>query len=327
MRCVIFMSCKKSYLSRYGSLSCLRLLLLFIPVVMTSCFTGIEGTKKINLSREDRRHANPTPEERFMAQVQPTPLKEWEEGRRFIVTDDKALLVIVPQMGIVSTAPESVKGEIFEFKGVQSRMNVAGNLNVGLQFTDGNYIYLYDTGKEFDVAMEEVQSDRIPMLIDEEMVSRARQLLTGNKFWSRTNLWYDSLDNRINGRKFVEVTVTDVEPGNMVFPLRLRIKTTDGEEAFLWMNLGSADNDSRSFHNLFSLSDIRKHYPSIDEETWGYISRGDVKVGMTKEECRLALGNPVDLNSGHDYSQTIDIWSYENGKVLWFEDGRLVRMR
>ena len=296
-------------------------------MALSSCFTGIESTKKINLSREDRKNANPTPEERFMAQIESVPLKEWEEGKRFIVTDDKALLVIVPQMGLSPNAPDSVKGKIFEFKGVQSKMNVAGNLTVGLQFTDHEYLYVYDTGKDFDIAMEEVKSDRIPMLIDEDMVARARQILIGNKFWSRTNLWYDSLDNRINGRKFVEVTIDDVQPGNMIFPLHLKIKTQEGENAYLWMNMGSEDNDSRSFHNLFSLSDIRRHYPAIEPETWDYISRGEVRIGMTKDECKLAMGNPIDLNSGHDYSQTIDIWTYENGRVLWFEDGRLVKMR
>lgn len=308
------------------SLFLLGISTLLMPT-FTSCFTGIEGTKKINLSREDRKNSNPSPEERFMAQVESSPLKDWEPGKRFIVTDDKALLVFVPQAGMFPSYPQSIKGENLEFQGVQSRMNVAGKINVALQFSDGTYLYVYDTGKDFDSAMEEVKSDRLPMLIDEDMVAKARSLLTGNKFWSRTNLWYDSLDNRISGRKYVDVTITEVLPGNMVFPLHLKIKAEDGSEAFLWMNMGNDSNDSRSFHNLFSLSDIRKHYPAIEPETWEYISRGDVKIGMTKDECKLALGNPVDLNSGHDYSQTIDIWTYENGRVLWFEDGRLVRLR
>ena len=262
-----------------------------------------------------------------MAQVVSYPLKEWEDGKRFIVSDNKALLVIVPQTGLLPNPPDSIKGKILKFEGVESKINAAGNLTVVLIFTDGTYTYGYDSGKEFDAAMEGLRSDQIPMLIDEDMVAQTRNLLIGQKLWSRTNLWYDVNGNRIEGKKFVEVEIIDVMPGNLVFPLLLQIKTEENEPAYVFMNFGSADNESRSFSNLFSFNDIRKHYPHIDPEIWNYISRGDVKEGMTKEEVRLSLGNPKDLNTGHDYSQTLDIWRYENGKVLWFEDGRLVKIR
>ena len=303
------------------------LFLILSSFSLSSCFTGIESTKKINLSREDRKRAYPTEEEKFMTAVQAQPLKSWERGKRFIVSDDKALLIIVPQDGLLPTAPDSVKGKILEFAGVKSKINAAGDFTVTILFTDRIYIYAYDTGKEFEKAMEEVMSDQIPMLIDETLVEEARQLLTGQNLWTRSNLWYDEEGNRIDGKKFVEVTVIDVKPGNMIFPLQLHIRTQYNEDAYMYMNYGSADNESRAFHNLFSLTDIKKNYPNIEPEVWSYISQGKVKVGMTKDECRLALGNPTDVNSGHDYSQTLDIWAYENGRILWFEDGRLSRIR
>ena len=262
-----------------------------------------------------------------MSQIQSTPLKYWPQGKRFYVSDDKALLVIIPQAGLLPYAPDSVKGKIIEFSGLESKINAAGKITVTILFTDGIYSYAYDTGKEFDYAMENLMSDQIPMLIDEDMVTQARQLLSGQKFWSRSNLWYDSLGNRIDGQKYVEVTIEDVQPGDMIFPLRLELKTEDNTDVFVFMNFGNGNTESRSFHNLFSLTDIRKHYPNIEPETWNYISHGKIKEGMTKDEVRLALGNPADLMSGHDYSQTLDIWSYENGRVLWFEDGRLIKIR
>lgn len=322
---MIFFSFKNKIRLQKGHVSIL--LLLFICCFLTSCFTGIESTKKINLSREDKKNMVPTKEEMFMSQVEAFPLKSWDEGKRFIASDNKALLVIVPQSGLLPYAPDSIKGKELLFKGVESKINAAGDMTVALLFTDGTYIYAYDTGKEFSLALEEVKSDQIPMLIDEDMVVQARQLLTGQKFWTRSNLWYDAQGNRIDGKKYVEVTIIDVQPGDMIFPLRLEIKTEDNAIAYIFMNFGSADNESRSFNNLFSLSDIRKHYPNIEPETWTFITQGKVKEGMTKDEVRLALGNPNDLASGHDYSQTLDIWSYENGRVLWFEDGRLVKIR
>lgn len=296
------------------------------PFLLVSCFTGIESTKKISLSREDKKLAEKSPEEKFMDRVQPQDLQSWQQGKRFIVSDDKALLVIKPREGLLPVAPDSVKGKILEFDGVESNINAAGDLTVSLVFTDGIFIYHYDTGKEFQDAMANFKSDQIPMLIDEDMVNDARNLLIGKTLWSKSPLWYDNDGNRIPGKKFVEVEIVNVEPGNLVFPLIVEI-SDQGAAAFLYMNFGSADNESRAFSNLFSLSDIKKHYPAIDNETWEFISVGKVKEGMTKEECRLSLGNPSDSNSGHDYSQTIDIWTYDNGTVLWFEDGRLVKTR
>lgn len=309
----------------------LGLLLLPLAIALSgglsSCFTGIESTKKINLSREDKKLSTPTAEERFISQMEATPLQSWETGRSFLVSDDKALLVIVPQEGIIPVAPDSIKGKLLEFAGVESKINAAGVLTVSVLFSDGLVLYAYDTGKEFDDAMTGVRSDQIPMLIDLDLVAQARGLLAGKKLWSRTNLWYDKEGNRINGRRFVEVTIKDVMPGDMVFPLKVEILTDDNQTAYLFMNYGTAENESRSFGSLFSLSDIKKNYPNIDQETWAYISSGRVKEGMTKEEVRLSLGNPTNATSGHDYSQTLDIWNYDNGKALWFEDGRLTRIR
>ena len=304
------------------------LLTPLLPLLfLSSCFTGIESTKKINLTREDRKNMVPSREELYMSQIVSPPLKEWQPGKKFIVSDDKALLVIVPRSGILPYGPDSIKGRVLSFLGIESKINAAGKLTVSLAFSDGMYNYAYDTGKEFNDAMENFTSDHIPMLIDLQMVEQAKELLVGQKFWTRSNLWYDSIGNRIDGQKYVEVSVEDVTDGNMIFPLWLEIKTPGGKPAFLYMNFGNADNESRPFNVLFSLTDIRKHYPNIDDDTWEYICLAKVKEGMTKEEVRLALGNPTDLASGHDYSQTLDIWTYENGIVLWFEDGRLVKIR
>lgn len=95
----------------------------------------------------------------------------------------------------------------------------------------------------------------------------------------------------------------------------------------LLMNLPEASGsgvESRSFRNLFTLSDPKEKYPSILPEIWDAICDGHVRNGMTKDECRLAIGNPADSQSGHDWNSTIDIWSYPDGTFLRFQDGILV---
>lgn len=292
-----------------------------------SCFTGIEGTKKITLNREDKKMSQPTEEENYISGIKPAPLLEWEPGRIFIASDNKALLIFDTQQNLFPSDTISIKGKFFEFVGVESKMNAAGILTVALLFTDGARTLAYDTNKEFDQAMNTFMSNDVPMMIDSKMVEQARDKLVGKKFWTKSPLWYDEKGERIDGKKYIEVMVTEVESGTIVFPLKLKIQDNDGTEAYMFMNFGSEGNESRAFQNLFSLTDIKVHYPTIQPETWQLISEGKVRIGMTKEECKLSLGNPSDVNSGHDYSQTLDIWQYDNGVVLWFEDGRLARLR
>ena len=93
------------------------------------------------------------------------------------------------------------------------------------------------------------------------------------------------------------------------------------------MNPSNRGLESRTFSTLFYLSDPKLRYPSIRRDVWDLIRNESVREGMTKEECKLALGNPDDVATGHDWSQTIDIWNYKNGTFLQFQDGLLTRFR
>ena len=59
-------------------------------------------------------------------------------------------------------------------------------------------------------------------------------------------------------------------------------------------------------------------------ETTGLIMSKQVQVGMTKEECRKALGNPQQTSQTTMEGCVIDIWIYNSWKkVLYFENGKL----
>ena len=73
------------------------------------------------------------------------------------------------------------------------------------------------------------------------------------------------------------------------------------------------------FTVLFGIGNLRAKYPNITEEVWNMISRGKVRKGMTTDECRLALGNPIRIHivtGGHE------TWSYER-KTLDFTNKKL----
>ncbi len=296
-------------------------------ITMTSCFTGIESTKKISLSREDRKILAPTPEEEYFKGVASEPLSAWKKGKQFIAADNKTLLIFTQHSLPIDPDSAAIKGSILYFEGIEPKMEPDGTSSATLIFKDNRSYYRYNTGKPFSKAGEMISSDQIPMMIDLDMVKEADKLLSGNKFCLRSPLWYDINGNRISGKKFIEVTIQEVRPGDISFPLKLRFYDNAGNEGWIFMNYGNLGTETRLFSNLFFLNDIRKKYPSITDETWEYICEGKVKLGMTKEECKLSLGNPNDVSRGHDYSQTLDLWQYPDGTVLWFEDGLLSRYR
>lgn len=75
------------------------------------------------------------------------------------------------------------------------------------------------------------------------------------------------------------------------------------------------------FEDLFVLGNIRDKYPSITEETWILISKGEVKNGMTKDECRLALGKPNLVRQSGNNGE-FEEWVYRN-RMLTFDKGKL----
>lgn len=307
----------------------IRLILpwLLLPL-FCSCFTGVESTKKITLSKEDRKAIRNSEEDLFLSSVKGAPLTEWEKGRPFYVADNRAILIFDQQGLPPDPEATALGGTTLLFEGIENRINLAGKSSVCLVFStpDGER-FVYNTGKTPEEAREGIKSNDIPMLIDLVMIQEAAGLLGGKKLWTRTSLWYDREGNRIKGKKFVPVTVSDIGPGSMIFPLKVGFADENGNYAAVFLNFGNSGTDSRSFSHIFYLDDIRKKFPSISNEVWELICNEKIRKGMTKEECKLSLGNPSEVSAGHDYSQTLDLWHYPDGSVLWFEDGLLSRFR
>lgn len=76
--------------------------------------------------------------------------------------------------------------------------------------------------------------------------------------------------------------------------------------------------------DLFGLEDIHKKYPGITDKRWEIISRGDLEEGMSTEECRLSIGDPIEIQVKKD--NRFETWFY-NGKTLDFENGTLRRYK
>ncbi|MDE7081023.1 MAG: hypothetical protein K2O78_05160 [Muribaculaceae bacterium] len=300
-----------------------------LAILLSSCFTGIEGTKKITLSRQDRKQTAPTAEELYLSDVAPSSSLEWESGKAFFVADSRAS-VLIDAVEVASPGREGLeRGDILRYVESREMRMPDGSTRTVIVFSRG-------AGEEFryvaadsatGAGAEGVMSDAIPGLIDPVMVKAVGDRLRGTDLWTRSTLWLDDSDNRQSGLKYDRVRVTDVAPGSMVFPVRVTFEDYSGNRGSYLMNYGNTGIDSRGFSNLFSLTDPRASYPGISDEVWNLICREKVRAGMTKEECRLAKGNPSDVHTGHDYSKSMLLWIYPDATTLYFEDDLLVRVK
>ncbi|MDE6006843.1 MAG: hypothetical protein K2G67_04750 [Muribaculaceae bacterium] len=291
-----------------------------------SCSTGIEGTKTIKMTRAEKRENRPTPEDLLMADLVPQHLADWNIGKTFTIVDEKARLVLSPEMPM----PDSVSGIKLRYAGVESRPTPDGKEETLILFFDVRNAIRYATGRAPGIATESISAVDIPMIVDDDLVESAAKLLVGKNLWTRTALWYDNEGNPIEGRKYVPVSVSAVRPGNAFFPFIIDFYDENGNAASLFMNIKNEAGigaESRTFPALFSLADPKISYPTISPEVWELITKGEVRIGMTKEECKLSLGNPSEVDAGHNWNNLVDIWKYKDGTFLYFEDGRLSNFR
>lgn len=266
-------------------------------------------------------------EQKLAESIKGTPLSSWEKGKRFMAMSDRTLYIFEPNEQMAGQDASSMSGVVLKFEGVERYINPDLKEECVIVFSDGTNSYRYRTKKTTAEALNEIDSSKLPLMSDLDLVDSWRKELTGSTLWTKSNLWYDKSGYRLPGLKFAQVSILDVEPTSGDFPMRIKVSAPEGEVAYLQMNYTSDLHDSRNFSALFFLSDPKRKYPQISDENWALIQRGKLNTGMTKEECKLSIGNPDEVRAGHNRSQTMDIWQYSDGTYLFFTDGILNEFR
>lgn len=301
----------------------LKLALTLVAVLsmatLTSCFTGIESTPKITAADVKKQNIVITPEQRFIADVGVIPFSQWHDGKRFFVTDDKIALAF----GASAHGVDSLKGQLLTYRGYDAVPGVAGVDATVLNFdTDGGTRLQYRIEAPIEVVKSR-ESVSIPFAIDLDVVALVHQLLATKQAYILTSSWFNDEGRSKSGRKFVPVIIENVLPGNSVYPLLVNFVDARGEKGAVYMSLGASKQATRNFDTLFSFTDPRQAYPHISDETWENIKQGRVEVDMTREECRLALGSPKEIDRRPGYGGVAERWTYVDGVYLIFEDGLL----
>lgn len=296
-----------------------------MSVVLSGCFTGIESTPRITGADVKASGADRPSEEALLgAKIAGETPKAWTNGKQWHVTDAKIAVIlrgaaeeqIAPGSSLILTAMEtspSVKG--------YRTVDVILADSTGCRFT-----YATDVMADEMAGRESLQ---IPFAVEMSAVERADSLMRGHKYYAISSRWCDASGRlSADGLRYVPVTVNAVLPGTTAYPLKVAFTTpADTATHYIMMTYGQSAAATRNFQTLFSLTDPRAKYPEITDTVWEKIVHSQVTDGMTRDECRLALGIPDNIVRGASTSAQIERWSYGDGTWLMFEDGILTSFR
>ena len=295
----------------------------------TSCFSGVESTPKITAKHVSKEGASAllVPEETFLQNVAGDSVGVWREGKEFFVTDSRISIALEPSRHELPR-----QGDIIRFKNFNEVPAMTGKSETEIVFSQSDsLICVYRVGMSLDELRKRPMGVEIPFLIEMSVVEKARKALAGKVLYIRTPVWYTADGtNSVSGKKFIPVRVTTVEPGNLVYPLRVCFQPTDmagSGESCVYMSVSDKSKSGRNFAMLFSLTDPRQRYPEITDEVWNNIQNSRVAKYMTRDECRIALGAPKSVQRRNMITSLQELWTYENGVYLLFDDGILQSYR
>lgn len=119
----------------------------------------------------------------------------------------------------------------------------------------------------------------------------------------------------INNSSYVKMTLVDLEGNIYTKEVTFKRSSVAGDIA------GEHEN---FFTDVFGQGNLRSRYPKIDDNTWDLISKGEIKLGMSPDACRMAKGNPLRVHKNHEEAR--EDWFYEDHSILTFKHGKLAEI-
>lgn len=288
-------------------------------MTLTGCFTGVESTPKITARDVKRQNAVVTPEMKFAADIKGEPVADWIPGKQFVVTEGRISYALTP----MPVAERLVPGDTLTYLGMRPTpsMTDVDDTLILLSAPGGDTLTYRVQAPVGDVSAR--PTVEIPFTIEVSLVQSAARLLEGNTYYITTPVWFNADGDNIAGRKLIPVHIDSVRAGNSNYPLSVHFTDpASGTASRVFMSAGTGRSATRNFDTLFALTDPRLRYRDIKDDVWDCITRSTVKTEMTREECRLSLGNPREIIRGH----YLERWAYDNGLILIFDDGYLQRI-
>lgn len=138
----------------------------------------------------------------------------------------------------------------------------------------------------------------------------------------------DESGSQVTLPRYAQFTIRNIISENGTPYVTMELAATDGKvykvkTTFTHTSVvNSLLQNEDYFTDVFGIGNLRAKYPDTTEEEWTLISRGEIRKGMTTDQCRLALGDPVRV---HKVMGKYETWFYEK-KTLDFTDKKLERI-
>ncbi|MDE6109720.1 MAG: hypothetical protein K2F72_05490, partial [Muribaculaceae bacterium] len=277
--------------------------------VLQGCFTGIESTPRITAGDVRRQAAaTPTPEMQFLAAVGPQAPASWARGKQFRVADSRVSRLFSYTDG----RADNLEGSTLSFAAFEDAPSLTGEgaTFVALTTETGDTLrYRIDSPRQSVLSRERLE---IPFTVEMLPVQQADSLMRSHIYYISTPLWRRTDGRTRPGMRHVPVKVLAVQPGtDGIYPAAVVFSPEDApaDTAMVMMSL-SGDKAPRSFATLFSFTNPRDRYPHITDHVWDLIVNSRVEAGMSRDECRLALGSPTRTEQIPTRAGMIERWSY-----------------
>lgn len=291
-------------------------------LLLHSCFTGIESTPRISAAQV-QRSTRTSAEESYLSDITAEAPGHWKTGKEFMITEGH----LSRAMEGTPEWADSLCGSLLYFRQFRPVSIPTGvGTEVVLATADGRELR-YRSSMHPD-SVQSVSSLVIPFTIDMAPVAATDSRMRGKTYYIKTPAWMiPGTDMRADSTlRHVPVTVDSVTAGNARYPLKVHF-SCQGSPYYIFMSLDTEHGNSRNFPALFNLENPRRRYRQITDAVWDNIIHGRVENGMTREECRLALGAPESVNTQTDRAFINEVWTYPGGGYLIFKDGVLQEFR
>ena len=285
-----------------------------------------------------------TPEQKFVSENFPfLHMADWKPGMRFMVEPDylgvSSRLDIEPYKAkscsyFDKPLQKDYEWKIFTVVELEERL-----VKCPKGKCTRTYVILDCEGVKFEFeyigSIDENRESEIPVDIDNlvwlDEIDKAKELLMDKELFILTDRWMKEKEGSRGTvdfcKKYVPIIIVNIGLGNSDGPVKMVFKTETGEEYFINVRFSGTNQGSgvfgADFSKTFSFTSPHDKYPEISDEIWSLIQDGKVRVGMTREECELAWGEPEDINSSVYGTARHEQWVYSSSKYLYFEEGKL----
>lgn len=160
---------------------------------------------------------------------------------------------------------------------------------------------------------------RLPYLFNVDNIETARIVLIGTKVWG-------TRDTRF---PYSPLTIIGVGIGKSTkYQHEILVIDSQGEKHSIQANLSltnalTLEDEDNLFIDHYKFSDPEKAFPRIPKSDWNLIRQGRIRIGMSKDACKLSWGEPDDINTSRGRWGVHEQWVYSRNRYVYFENGKL----